>query len=121
MSYEFSDDEARVFDMFSILCIFVGSIIILFSIISAIGAPNDPTYQDFLIIRFTSILLEISMGVLFVIPAYQFRQITQTVGSDIQHLMEGMRKLRNGFKWITYIIIADIVVNLTLGFLAGGA
>jgi uncharacterized membrane protein len=101
-TYEFTDEQNKIFNNLSLYSGLIGIVIILIGIIGIINFFTADRVVTFLFIQFVTILI----GITFFLPINNFRNITKTKGRDIEELIFGIKKLTSG--WIIIIILLAI-------------
>lgn len=75
-------------------------------------AEGKPMYDQFRLAYVIWPLLLIYCSVQFILTGAAFRKVVDTKGSDITHLMSGLRTLNEGFVWLTFIPRVWILIVL---------
>lgn len=119
--YEFTPEQNKVIGHVALRCVVNAVLLALLGVVGLIGsliALGD----NVALISIVGILygvVFIAMGVMFFRPADNFRRVTTTEGSDITEIMTGLSELRGGFRLVSIMIIALLVLDvITIVFYA---
>jgi hypothetical protein len=123
-SYEFSAEQEKIFATLSRSMGRIGFWVILIGVLNVVAAlAGGDSAGNRAFVLFEGILL-VYVGVKFKSGAKSFEQIEKTKGSDIAHLMQGVKALQKMFTGLDSIILfvyavllAAVVVGL-VAFLA---
>ena len=100
--YEFSDDENAVISKAAYWARLLG----VFMIISGVGSLYSCNVISFAI--------DLAVGITFIGAATSLKQVVDTQGNDIQHMMTALGKLRSAFKIRVIVAIVALVIVLAL-------
>jgi hypothetical protein len=112
--YEFTSEQNKVIGHVALRCMINAVLLALLGVVGLIGALIS-LGDNVALISIVGILygvVFITMGVMFFRPADNFRRVTTTEGSDITEIMTGLNELRGGFRLVSIMIIALLVLDV---------
>jgi hypothetical protein len=119
--YEFTPEQNKVIGHVALRCMVNAVLLALLGVVGLIGALIS-LGDNVVLISIVGILygvVFITMGVMFFRPADNFRRVTTTEGSDITEIMTGLNELRGGFRLVSILILALLVLDvITIVFYA---
>ena len=112
MSYEFSKDDELIINSISMKGIFIAVILFILSAVDIFyiltSSEIKPVYWAYL----TQDVLQIGIGIAFLLPFNNFRNVVTTSGNDVEEILAGMEKMTFGFK----LILLFVLMIFLLGF-----
>lgn len=119
--YEFTPEQNKVIGHVALRCVVNAVLLALIGVVGLIGALIT-LGDNVVLISIVGILygvVFITMGVMFFRPADNFRRVITTEGNDISEVMTGLNELRGGFRLVSIMIIALLVLDvITIVFYA---
>jgi hypothetical protein len=112
--YEFTPEQNKVIGHVALRCVVNAVLLALLGLVGLIGAImslGDATLLISIIGMLYGVVF-IIMGVMFFRPADNFRRVTTTEGNDITEIMAGLKELRGGFKLVSSLIIALLILDV---------
>ena len=112
--YEFTPEQNKVIGHVALRCVVNAVLLALLGVVGLVGALIS-LGDNVALISIVGILygvVFITMGVMFFRPADNFRRVTTTEGSDITEIMTGLNELRGGFRLVSILIIALLVLDV---------
>ena len=115
MSYEFSDNDAKVVKNVSNRITVHTSLMGLAGIVGIIYVAISSGFGelDFQIVALQSLLEVIIAIILFRVPGY-FRRVADTQGKDIEELTTGLSVLGKGFRFIWIAVLISLLLDIVL-------
>lgn len=128
--YEFSAAQNKVFeelaDNLGFLGWFTVVVVVTFHVVLLVrwATQGVPPYPEFRLMQLVWPVLLLVGAAGFVRASRSFRLVVETQGSDIRHLMDGLRGLNGSFEWLSivpriWVVVAVIAaaVGLVLGLI----
>jgi hypothetical protein len=112
--YEFTAEQNKVIGHVALRCVVNAVLLALLGLVGLIGAIislRDATLLLSIVGMLYGVVF-ITMGVMFFRPADNFRRVTTTEGQDITEIMAGLNELRGGFKLVSILILALLVLDV---------
>ena len=117
--YEFNEEENKIFRSLSRQIIFNaffwmlgGLLFYILAFVSIANADITPAVSFFL-----DGILQFAIGLSIIRSYDNFNNITNTEGSDIHELIQGLRDLDVSFKLTAFLVFCVIIVEASLGML----
>ena len=117
--YEFNEQENKIFRSLSRQIIFNaffwmlgGLLFYILAFVNIANADITPAVSFFL-----DGILQFAIGLSIIRSYDNFNNITNTEGSDIHELIQGLRDLDVSFKLTAFLVICVIIVEASLGML----
>ncbi len=114
MSYEFSKNDELIINSISMKGIYIAGIISLISVVDIFYIFTASEFKSEYWVYFVQGLLQIGIGIAFLLPFNNFRKVVTTSGNDVEEILAGMEKMTLGFKLISFFILMVFL----LGFVA---
>jgi predicted transcriptional regulator len=114
MSYEFNNQEELLIKRVSNKGVAIAIIIFLVSLVDLIFIFIDDMSYSTIESRIYSIqdLLQIGVGLAFLLPFRNFKNVVKTSGNDIEEMIDGMGKMIIGFKIMIVCLILTFIVGI---------
>ena len=117
--YEFNEEENKIFRSLSRQIIFNaffwmlgGLLFYILAFVSIANADITPAVSFFL-----DGILQFAIGLSIIRSYDNFNNITNTEGSDIHELIQGLRDLDVSFKLTAFLVFCVIIVEASLGMI----
>ncbi len=117
MSYEFSKDDELIINSISMKGIYIAAIISIISVVDIFYIFTASEFKPEYWVYFVQGLLQIGVGIAFLLPFNNFRKVVTTSGNDVEEILAGMEKMTLGFKLISLFILLVFLLGFVTIFM----
>jgi uncharacterized membrane protein len=114
MSYEFSKDDELIISSISMKGIYIAAIISIISVIDIFYILTSSEIKPEYWVYLTQGVLQIGIGIAFLLPFNNFRNVVTTSGNDVEAILAGMEKMTLGFKLISLFVLLVFLLGFVV-------